>query len=139
MSITTGLIALTDLRPAAGAVLAPELDTDPAVLVDVVDSLTPPALMLLWGEPWLEPTVATVRTMGQCEWTARLEVLCVGGRVEPGAGMRMVEQLVAYTVGRMAADSYTWPLNNVAAPRIYPIGRVDYLGARVTYQVPTTI
>jgi hypothetical protein len=139
MSATTGVIALVDLRDAAGLVLAPELDTDPAVLVDAVDSLTPPALMLLWGDPWLEPTVATVRTMGQCEWTARLEVLCVGSRVEPGAGIRMVEQLIAYTVDRMKSDAYNWPLNNVAAPRIYPIGRVDYFGARVTYQVPTTI
>jgi hypothetical protein len=139
MSVTAGVISLVDLRDAVGVVLAPQLDTDPAVHVDPVDALHPPALVFVWGEPWLEPTVATVRTMGQCEWTARLEVMCVGGRVEPGAGYAMVEQLVAYTVGRMAADSYTWPLNNIASPRRYIFGGVDYFAARVIYQVPTTI
>jgi hypothetical protein len=138
MALTAGLVGLADIRDAAGVVLAPETDTDPIVLVDVVDSLEPPAIMLVWDDPWLEPGTSGRPTMGPCELTARLAVMCIAARLEPGAGVRTVEQLVAYTVERMKADTYTWRLNAVGAPRIYTIGNVDYLGARITYLVPTS-
>jgi hypothetical protein len=137
MAVTTTL-ELADIRDAAGVVLAPETDTDPPVLVDVVDSLTPPALMLIWDDPWIEPGVVGAPTMGPCLLNARLVVMCIAARLEPGAGVRTLEQLVAYAIERMKADTYTWRLNAVGAPRIYPIGNVDYLGARITYLVPTS-
>jgi hypothetical protein len=135
---TASVIAITDVRDRAAEALAPVDDTDPAVLADVVDSLTPPALMLIWGDPWLEPGVGAV-TMGPCLWRARLQVLAVAGRLEPGPGIRTLEQLVAYVVERMKADAYTWPLDGVSAPRVFDIGNLPYLGARVTYLVPTTV
>ena len=132
------LLALADVRDAAGLVLAPDDDTDPTVLVDVVDSLTPPALMLVWDDPWIEPGVISAPTMGPCIITARLTVLCVAARLEPGAGVRTLETLIAYVLDRMKVDPHTWRLNAVTAPRVYNIGNVDYLGARIVYLVPTS-
>ncbi len=47
-----------DARSKLAAALAPVEDGDPAILVDLVDSLEPPALMLGWGAPWLQPDTA---------------------------------------------------------------------------------
>lgn len=114
------------------AVLAPVADTDPAVHAGYVDALDPPALMLAPSSPWLEP-------MTGCTWYARVDVLCVGGRVEPGAGLDEVERLIAYTLGRFADDPGTWPVVTVTAPRWVSIAAVTYLAARVTYRLPVTI
>ena len=138
MSATTELAGVAELRDLAAIALEPVDDTDPMVLADVVDSLTPPALMLIWGDPWLQPG-SGARTMGPCLWTARLQVLAVAGRLEPGPGIRTLEQLVSYIVERMNADTYTWPLDSVSGPRVFDIGNLPYLGARVTYLVPTTV
>jgi hypothetical protein len=138
MSVT-GLMTLEALRDAAADALAPVDDTDPTVLVDVVDSLTPPALMLIWGDPWLQPGLGQRPTMGPCVWEARLQVLAVAGRLEPGPGIRTLEQLVTYVVDRMKADTYTWRLDSVSGPRVIDIGNLAWLGARVTYLVPTAV
>jgi len=139
MAATTTLTQLSDIRDQAAAALEPQGPDDPDVLVDVVDSLYPPVLMLLWDDPWLTPEVGRRPTMGPCGWTARLQVLCVAGRLEPGPGIRTLEELVAYTVGHMKADLYTWPLEGVSAPRVFEIASIAYLGARVTYAVPITV
>ena len=138
MSATAELVNVANLRDLAAVALAPVDDTDPVVLADVVDSLTPPALMLIWGDPWLE-LGAGAKTMGPCLWTARLQVLAVAGRLEPGPGIRVLEQLVSYVVERMKADAYTWPLDTVSGPRVFDIGSLPYLGARVGYLVPVTV
>jgi hypothetical protein len=135
----TGLLSITELRDAAAAALAPVSADDPPVLVDVVDSLTPPALMLLWGDPWLTPGINQRATMGPCVWSARLHVLCVAGRLEPGPGIRVIEGLVSLTVERMEADTYTWPLESVTAPRVFDLAGVAYLGARVGYLIPASV
>lgn len=136
----TTLIELEDLRDVAAMALAPATDEDPVVLVDIVDSLTPPALMLRWADPWLEPGSGTgVATMGPCLWTARLQVVCVAGRLEPGPGIRVLEGLVALVVDRLEADAYTWPLDNIGAPTQYDLSAVSYLAAFVNYAVPTTL
>ena len=138
MAATTTLTQLSDIRDQAAAALQPQGPDDPDVLVDVVDSLYPPVLMLLWDDPWLEPG-SGAPSMGPCMWTARLQVLCVAGRLEPGPGIRTLEELVAYTVARLKADLYPWPLENVTAPRIFDIASIAYLGARVSYAVPITV
>ena len=126
-------LALTDVRARAAVALAPSTPTDPAVLVNVVDSLEPPALMLVWGDPWLTP-----KSFGPCYFDAQLDVLCVAARLEPGPGVETLETLVDYVIGRLAADDYSWPASTSQAPRIFRIGDVPYLAARVTYRVPVT-
>jgi hypothetical protein len=139
-AMATTTLALGEIRPAAAAALAPAGPDDPPVHVDVVDSVTPPALMLLWEDPWLAPGSSAGAVMGPCVWTARLLVLCVAGRLEPGPGITTLEQLVAYVVGRLRDDpTYTWPPATALAPRIFDIGGIPYLGARVTYTIPASI
>lgn len=136
---TSTLVALNMIRPAAAAVLAAVTDTDPNVLEDVVDSVTPPALMLAWDDPWLVAG-AGVPTMGPCLYTARLRIVCVAARLDPGSGVDELERLVAYVLERMRADdAYSWPLDSVSAPRQTDQSGVSSLVAEVVYAVPTTI
>ena len=122
---------LLDARVKLAAALAPLDDDDPDVLVNLVDVLEPPALMLGWGEPWLTTDTACLRT-------GRLIVTAVAGRLVPGAGVETLEQLVEYTLGRLRADGGAWPLDLVGAPRVFTIGNVNYLAARITLRVPIT-
>ena len=135
----TTLVGLEGLRPAAAAVLAPENEADPPVHIDVVDSLDPPALMLTWDEPWLAVGASERATMGPCLWTARLAVMCIAARLEPGPGVTKLEQLVDYAISRFRADTYSWPFAGCTAPRVVEIAGVRYLAARLTYAVPVTI
>jgi len=137
---TAALIPLAGLRPAAAVLLAPEADTDPYVLTDVVDSLTPPALMLGWDDPWLQAGIANgIATMGPCLYTARLQVTCVAGRLEPGAGVDVLEGLVSFVLARMREDPNPWPLDRVSAPLQRDLSAVTYLVADVIYAVPTAL
>lgn len=130
-TVAAGVLPLDQVRAVAAAALAPEVDGDPEVIVSVVDAVHPPALMLLWDDPWLTP-----RTIGGCLWDARLAVRCVGSRVEPGPGVETLEQLVAYTITRLQADTYTWPEITVTSPRVFTIGNIPLLFADVQLQVP---
>lgn len=129
----TGTLTITNAREMAAQALQPTDPSDPLVVLDnVVDTLDPPALMLVWDDPWLEP-------QGTCRWWARLGVLCVADRIEPAPGVADLEQLVSYAVRRLAADGYGWGNPNVTAPRRWTIARVDYLAALVTYRLPVTL
>ena len=120
---------LLDARAKLAAVLAPVDDDDPTVLVNLVDAIQPPALMLGWGEPWLTPDTACLRT-------GRLVISCVAGRLVPGAGVEVLEQLVDSTLTRLGADGGPWPLDGVSGPRVFTIGNINYLAARITLRVP---
>lgn len=122
---------LLDARSKLAAVLAPIDDDDPVVLAELVDQLEPPALMIGWGEPWLTPETACLRT-------GRLVITCVAGRLVPGSGVETLEQLVESTLGRLAVDGGPWPLDTVSGPRVFTIGNVNYLAARITLRVPIT-
>lgn len=136
MAVAT--ITLGELRNAAAAALEPVAEEDPPVLVDLVDSLTPPALMIGWDDPWLEAGAGRP-TLGPCLWTARLRVVCVAGRLEPGPGYDELDRLVAYVLERMRGDAYQWTLDQVSAPAQYDLSGVTYLSSFVIYTVPTTV
>ena len=127
---------LFEVRAKAAEALAPTTPNAPAVLVNLVDAIEPPALMLTWGDPWLTP-----RTLGMASghWDAQLEVLCLAARLEPGAGVETLEALVAYAITRMDADPYSWPVATSQAPRVFEIGGLPLLGARLTYRVAVAI
>jgi hypothetical protein len=122
---------LIDARAKLAAALAPVIDDDPTVLVDLVDALEPPALMLGWGEPWLEPQTACLRT-------GRLVITAVAGRLVAGAGIDTLEELIDDTLSRLAVDPGAWPLDNVSGPRVFTIANINYLAARITLRVPIT-
>ena len=62
----------------------------------------------------------------------------VASRLEPGAGIAELEELIAYTLRRLALDAEPWPLDSVSGPRAFNIGNVNYLAARITLRVPIT-
>jgi hypothetical protein len=119
---------LLEARDKLAAVLAPVLDTDPYVNTSLVDSIEPPALLLGWGEPWIEP-------MGLCNTTGRIVVTCVGSRIQPGAGVATLEGLVDYTLGRIRGDQPNWTLENVSGPRVFLIAKTNYLACRMQFTV----
>lgn len=122
---------LLDARDKLAAALAPIAEDDPTVLVNLVDSIEPPALMLGWGEPWLEPQTV-------CNYLGRLVVTCVAARLTPGAGVETLEELVEYTLTRLRNSGGAWPLENTSGPRLFNVGKFNYLAARITLRVPIT-
>jgi hypothetical protein len=138
VSAVAGAVAFADVRDLVAAALEPQVEGDPPVHVELVDALYPPALMVEWNDPAMQAS-AGVRTVGACAWTARLRVRCVGSRVEPGPGYRMIEQLVTYVVARLDVDAYPWSLDGLTGPRVFNIAKVDYLAADVNYTAPITI
>jgi hypothetical protein len=122
-------VNVLDARAKLAAALAPLDDTDPTVLVDLVDSIEPPALMLGWGEPWLTPKTSCIRE-------GRLVVSCVAGRLVPGAGIETLEFLVDHVDRRLALDGNPWPFDRVSGPRQFTVGNVLYLAAHITLLVP---
>jgi hypothetical protein len=122
---------LLEARDKLSAVLQPVAETDPWVLASLVDAIDPPALMIGWGDPWLQPDTA-------CLSTGRLVITCVAARFEPGEGVAKLEELVTYTLGRLRGDTGPWPLDNVSGPRVFTIAKTTYLAARITVRVPIT-
>ena len=126
------MTALLDARSKLAAALAPVEDDDPTVLTDLVDSITPPALMLGWAEPWLTPDTG-------CWYSGRIVVTAVAARLVPGAGIATLEELVAYTLSRLRTyNGGAWPLESVGGPRVFVIAKTSYLAARLTFRVKVT-
>jgi hypothetical protein len=126
-----GVTNLLDAREKLAALLAPAADDDPSVLTALVDSLEPPALMIGWAEPSLTPT-------GPCNYLGRLVVSAVSGRLVPGAGVAALEELKAYTLGRLRAGG-GFVVETVGGDRVFPIGGVSYLAARITVRTVITL
>ena len=117
-----------EAREKLAAVLAPVASTDPDVLVSLVDSIEPPALMIGWGDPWLEPDTS-------CLQKGRLTITAVAGRLVPGEGVAKLEDLVGYVLGRLRADTGPWPLDSVSGPRVFTMAKTNYLAARISVRV----
>lgn len=131
---SNGTLPLAEVRARVGLALAPSAEGDPAIHVDYPDAVSPPAILVLWEDPWLEP-----QTFGQHLYTARLVLLAIAGRVEPGPGVTKLEELVTFAIGRLQADPYPWPVASLQAPRAFQIAGVQYLGARVAYSLRVSV
>lgn len=125
------MMDVLDARAKLAAALAPLDPADPTVLVDLVDSLEPPALMLGWADPAIDPEG---RFSANCVSTGTLLITAVAGRLEPGAGVAKIEQLWDYTNRRLSAGG--WARARWTAPRWFVIGNVNYLASRGTIVLP---
>ena len=124
---------LLEARAKLAAVLAPIESTDPAVLTSLADAIEPPALMLGWGDPMIRAETS------DCFVTGRLLVTAVAARLVPGEGVGILEQLVAYTLGRTSGDSgENWELVDVSGPRDFYIAKTHYLASRIIFTVTIT-
>ena len=120
---------LSDIRDKLASILAPLDDEDPSVLASLVDTITPPALMIGWADPWLMPT-------GPCFQQGNIIVTAVAGRLVPGDGIATLEDLVTYTLSRVKADSEgNWSLVEVSGPRVFIMAKTNYLACRIGYHV----
>ena len=124
--------ALSDLRESVGVALTGDgvFPEDATVLVDTVDSLTPPAYLLVWGTPWMVPATFCVQTV-------RLDVVCIAGRIDPAPGVETLETMVAVALNRLRDARY--PEATVQPPGPYEVGGVRYLAARVSIDVRVTV
>jgi len=120
--------ALSELRESVGAALEGDgvYPEDATVLVDTVDSLTPPAYLLVWGTPWMVPTTFCVQSV-------RLDVVCIAGRIEPAPGIETLETMVAVALNRLRDGRF--PEATVLPPGPFEIGGVRYLAARLSIDV----
>ena len=122
---------LLDARDKLAAVLAPTDDDDPTVLVSLVDAIEPPALMLGWADPWLEPE-------GLCFTIGHIVVTAVAARLMPGEGVAKLEELVDYTLRRTRADMVNpglWQLTDVSGPRVFLMAKTNYLACRINLRI----
>jgi hypothetical protein len=124
-------VNLADVRPKLAAALTPIADDDPDVHADYVDALAPPCLLVTWADPWLESDTA-------CLYAGRPQIIAVAGRLTPGPGVETLERLIGYVAGRLAVDAVSWPITYVSSPRVFEIGGVSYLGARIELAVKIT-
>jgi hypothetical protein len=105
--------------------VAAALDTlvDVSVHVGPVDNVTPPAYLLVWPDRNLEPHTA-------CFYRVRLQVVCVGARLDPAPGYDEVERLVEHAV--VTFDAARLGFEPVGEYLPFTVGGVDYLAARLT-------
>jgi hypothetical protein len=67
--------------------------------------------------------------------TARLSLICVGGRMDPEPGVGTVEDMVAYALRRLAVDAWPWVPQQVSAPRPMVIAGVNYIAAEAAVTI----
>ena len=108
------------------AALAP-VSAPAAILVRLVRSLEPPALMLEGR------ALAPAHTC----FHGLLVITAVATRLVPGAGIASLEELVAYTRRRLLAAG-GWPRPTWSEPRWLVIGGVNYLASRGTVPIKVT-
>jgi hypothetical protein len=87
-----------------------------------VDSLTPPAYMLVWPDQSLAAATA-------CWYRVRLEVVAVGARIDPTPGYEQLEQLLEAAV--RAFEQKAVGFDPVSAYLPLQVGGVTYLTARI--------
>jgi hypothetical protein len=124
--------SVLDVRAKLAALLVPVAPDDPDVHLVLVDAVVPPCILVTWADPWLEYDTA-------CFYTARPMLLLIAGRIEPGAGVATLETMLCDALGRLGTDSASWPVRLVTSPRVFEIGGVSYLGARIELAVRVTV
>ncbi len=119
--------AYSQLRYAIAAALEGETPSPPeaVVLPDVPDAVSPPAYLIVWGNPWLEPAT-------YCAHVARVDVICVAGRMDPAPGIDMIEQMISTAIIRLREARF--PEVIVQPPARFDIGGVAYLAARLSLE-----
>jgi hypothetical protein len=131
-SFGTGTFGGPDLAPLPTdtplsvfrSMVAAVLDTNPDVAVhaDMVDSVTPPAYLLVWPDQ-------NLTTQTACYYRVRLQVVCVGARIDAGPGYDQVEALVASAVVQFGAAGLAFEPVGAYGP--LQVGGVTYLSARL--------
>lgn len=119
--------SMAELRQTVTAGL---LDSPVEVHPGPLDAVAGPCLIVGWGDPWLEPGNAHTAI-------ARPAITCVAGRVDAGAGLGFLEELIYYAMA--AAWRIPMGVERVESPALTAFGGVDYLTARIILTVPLVL
>lgn len=95
-----------------------------------LDAVGGPCLIVGWGDPWLDPG-------NVCAYLAHPSVICVAGRVEPGAGVELLEELVVFALD--AIRGLPMAVERVESPALTSFANVEYLTARIVCSTPLVL
>lgn len=118
---------LADLRSRVVAALAPTNGDGWNVQPTLVDSITPPAYVLTWGDPWMAPQT-------HCIWQTRLVVVAISHRTDIATGVEVLEQLVETALSRLTTAGL--PSISASAPGPWRHGGINYQASRLTVIQP---
>jgi hypothetical protein len=93
-----------------------------------VDAITPPAFVLVWGDPWTTPAT-------HCHDLALMEIVCIAARIDVEPGYETLETMVA--TAKAALNRAGLAQADTTAPRPFEVGGLTYLAARI--QVRNTV
>lgn len=117
---------LSTVRTAAAA-LALGATADDVVVVDhLPDQVAIPAVLVWWGDP-----MVTHSTL--CFWAARVELIVLAGRIEPGGQLDTLEEIVAALIVAFRASG-VFTVTEATAPYPLELAGVTYLAASVNVQ-----
>lgn len=117
-------VKLSTVRTDCATIIGTALPNDVGVIDFLPDSIAPPVVLIAWSDPWLKPSTI-------CAYEARMEVLCVAQRIEPGGRLETLEDIVSAILPAMRGSGFT--LQEVTSMYPLNIGGNDYLAASLTY------
>lgn len=110
-------------RTTLATALANGLGSEVGVIDHLPDSVAPPVVMVAWADPWLVPSTL-------CEWEAKIELLVVAQRLEPGGHLSTLESIVSDCIPLIKGLPF-YLVNDVTAPYPIDIAGVQYLAASI--------
>lgn len=110
-------------RTTLAATLSTALGTEYGVVDHLPDSIAPPVVLVAWADPWLRP--ATL-----CAYEAKMELLCIAQRLEPGGQLTVLEEMVSAIVPTIKSLPY-YAIDDVTSPYALELGGVAYLAASI--------
>lgn len=110
------------VRAQYAAMAGAAVGNDVSVIDNLPDSITPPAVLVAWGNPWLTP-------QSFCAYTANLEMLVVAQRIEPGGQYGIIEGIVSDLASYLRTQHVS--IRDVTSPYPLQLGGVDYLSASI--------
>ena len=114
---------LANARTELAALASLALTDDVGVIDHLPDSIAPPVVLVAWGDPWLEPAT-------MCGYTAKMDLLIVSQRLEPGGNTERLEEIVSALVPAIKGSQW-FQINDVTSPYPLQIAGIDYLAASI--------
>lgn len=109
---------------AMDGVTIPELaGTSIPVIDHLPDSIATPCVLIAWSDPWLTPSTL-------CAWTAKVEIIVVAQRIEPGGKLETLEDMTS-TIVVAVKSSGIYTVDDVSSPYPLQVGGVDYLATSI--------
>lgn len=113
---------LSQVREEYATIVAATVADNVTVISSLPDSITPPAVLVAWSDPWLTPGTF-------CQFTAQLELLVVAQRIEPGGQYGVIEEIIDELAPALKQAGAT--IRDVTSPYPLQLGGVDYLAASI--------